>query len=515
MFQILILEDDSGLRFYLKGLLEQWFPEARIFEASDGQQALRVIQENEIHLALLDVDVPHISGVQVLEDFKAMYPLGIAIMLTAFGTISLAVESIRKGAFDFLEKPVQHQRLKSVIDKALNTFTFTQFAALSGPQSLDGGGRQLLSRNEKVQQLFHLILKLSSVDTPVLIRGPSGTGKELVARAIHFNSRRKNDPFVAINCAAIPENLLESELFGHERGAFTGAESRKIGKFEFAAAGTLFLDEIGDMPLSLQAKLLRVLQEKVFTPIGSLREVPLRARIISATHQNLEELIQKGLFREDLYYRLSVIPIYLPALKERIDDLDVLVPNLIRQLNSRHGRRILGVSQEVMKVLKSYHWPGNIRELENVLEYAFVLEPSNMITLKSLPENIKKYAGVDQWQDVVESLFEDQGFDQHPLSTNLIDWKQIENSPLNRLEWDSSSPSDPEVGESEPLDFNAQKEAFEKEFIIKALRKFKGKINQTALLANIPKKTLLRKIEKYKIDVKKIINEEHSNDWDT
>jgi transcriptional regulator with PAS, ATPase and Fis domain len=310
-----------------------------------------------------------------------------------------------------------------------------------------------------------LIYRLCKVDTTVLIRGENGTGKELVARAIHFNSPRKSGSFVAINCGAIPENLMESELFGHEKGAFTGAIERKIGKFQMANNGTLFLDEIGELRPDMQVKLLRVLQEKKFTPVGSNREVKSNTRIIAATNRNLEKMMADGTFREDLFYRLNVMPIFLPPLRERTDDILALAQHFIKKFARQHARVINGIDAEALEMLKAYRWPGNIRELENVVERAFIVENSQQITLESLPESLKLAPK------------------EAPEKTAKVDY-------------------------SGPLDFDVFKEGMEKEFIVSALKANHGRINQTVAQANIPKNTLLRKIRKYGINVKDFTNEE-------
>jgi transcriptional regulator with PAS, ATPase and Fis domain len=319
-----------------------------------------------------------------------------------------------------------------------------------------------------MKDVFGLIYKLCKVDTTVLIRGENGTGKELVAKAIHYNSPRKSGTFVAINCGAIPEQLMESELFGHEKGSFTGAFERKIGKFQLANNGTLFLDEIGELKPDMQVKLLRVLQEKKFLPVGSNREIKSNARIIAATNRNLEKMIELGDFREDLFYRLNVMPIFLPPLRDRKDDIPALVQSFIKKFTKSHETQIQGISSQALDVLKSYRWPGNIRELENTIERAFIMEGSREITVASLPENIQ--AAVNNSTGVAAS---------------------------------SATPATDAQG---ALDFELFKEKAEKEFVISALRANKGRINQTVAQANIPKNTLLRKIKKYGIDVESFKN---------
>ncbi|MFN7683990.1 MAG: sigma-54 interaction domain-containing protein, partial [Oligoflexia bacterium] len=315
------------------------------------------------------------------------------------------------------------------------------------------------------------------VDTAVLIRGESGTGKELVAQALHFNSPRKDNRFVTVNCSAIPETLIESEFFGHEKGAFTGADQRKIGKFQYADGGTLFLDEIGDISAAMQVKLLRALQTKCFTPVGSNREIEVDVRIVAATNRNLEEMIRNGQFREDLFYRLNVLPIQLPPLRDRRNDIEHLVRHFIDKFNHQHKKHISGATDEAMELLLAHSWPGNIRELENVIEHAFVIETDDEIHASSLPSHFNAHGLPDSGAG--EPLLDPSDFsapDGAPLSIETgfrLD--------INRL------------------DFQANKEEFERQFLISALKTFKGRINQTALHANIPKKTLLRKLEKYGI----------------
>jgi DNA-binding NtrC family response regulator len=379
-----------------------------------------------------------------------------------------------------------------MVDRAINAYSLISQATASFPMQVEPG-REIIGHTAQMKKVFNVIMRLSKVDTPVLIRGASGTGKELVARAIHSNSSFKDGKFVAINCSAIPENLFESELFGHEKGAFTGADQRKIGKFQYAEGGTLFLDEIGDLPLHMQVKLLRVLQEKMFTPIGANREIESNVRIIAATNRPLEEMNKKGTFREDLYYRLNVMPINLPSLSERRSDIDHIVHLFIQKFNRAQGKRIVGVSPEAMAVLKKYEWPGNIRELENIIEHAFILEESNMLHVSSLPESILNATGTElsaaqlkQREDMIAAG-----------ATN--DEPSANEEPA--VEQETGSEEIIKIS-GEALDFNKHKEMFEKEFIIKALKMFKGRINQTALHANIPKKTLLRKIEKYGINAR-------------
>jgi two-component system response regulator HydG len=498
MIRILVVDDDQGLRLSVKTALAS-VSKFVVEDAFDGQDGVDKVKASPFDVVLLDVDMPRLNGLEALKQIKEQNPGIIVIMMTAFAAINHAVQAVKDGAYNYLQKPVDSEHLIALIDRAITANNLISSVANSAPILMDNG-RKIIGNNQQMMKVFNIIHKLSKVDTPVLVRGASGTGKELVAQAIHFNSSRKDGKFVAINCSAIPENLFESELFGHEKGSFTGADQRKIGKFQYAEAGTLFLDEVGDMPALMQVKLLRVLQEKLFTPVGSNREVPTNVRIIAATTRPLEEMMKSGQFREDLFYRLNVIPILLPSLIDRKDDLDSMVMMFIRKFNEAHGKRITGISPDVMTVLKKYRWPGNIRELENVIEHMFVMEPSSKLTLASLPETILTATGTE---------FVEASPEAPAVLTSSAEVNDGEDED-DRVDVSASGADDGDdeitvnVADVIPgeLDFNAQKETFEKEFIIKALKTFKGRINQTALHANIPKKTLLRKIEKYGIKAK-------------
>ena len=514
MLKVLVVDDDQALRLSVRSALEN-VKKFSIEEAFDGVNALEKIKAapggtRAFDIVILDVDMPRKNGLTALKEIKEIDPGIIVLILTAHATVEVAVQAVRDGAYNFLSKPISSDELINLIDKAINAHTLISNLAVSSPVFVDEG-RKIIGNTSQMQKVFNVIHKLAKVDTPVLVRGASGTGKELVAKAIHFNSARKDEKFVAINCSAIPENLFESELFGHEKGSFTGASERKIGKFQYAEGGTLFLDECGDMPQLMQVKLLRVLQEKMFTPVGSNREIQTNVRIIAATNRPLEEMMKTGNFREDLFYRLNVVPIYLPQLNDRKDDLEVLIHIFMRKFNQVHCKKLTSISGEALSVLKRYNWPGNIRELENVIEHAFVLESSNAISLGSLPEAVLEYVGVslvDSLQ-LISSQSENMKKSAQSFSDDEINSENdfdIDSSDSELTDENTDDVSDEDISIAFPsnglLDFNAQKEEFEKQFIIKALKTFKGRINQTAIHANIPKKTLLRKIEKYGIVAK-------------
>lgn len=492
MYRVLVVDDDADLRLAVTSALSE--NHYRVDQASDGEEAVNRVRAGHYNLVLLDVNMPRMSGLEALKEIKAHDPSIVVIILTAFSNIRDAVEATKEGAYNYLEKPIKADNLVYLIDKALKAHNMVRNITLSAPMIKLPNGTEFIGQSTEMKRIFGVIDKLSRVDTAVLIRGESGTGKELVAQALHFNSPRKDNRFVTINCSAIPENLIESEFFGHEKGAFTGADSRKIGKFQFADGGTLFLDEIGDVSHAMQVKLLRVLQEKKFTPVGSNREVEVNVRIVAATNRNLEDMIKQGSFREDLFYRLNVLPILLPSLRERKKDIEVLANYFIEKFNLDHKKNISSLTTEAMDLLKAHNWPGNIRELENVIEHAFVIETGNLLTPSSLPSSItgnrtapEREIGHDEI-DLNEN-FKATGTDLAVDSAGVL--KAGTFSSLSGFKLDINR-----------LDFQANKEEFERQFLISALKAFKGRINQTALHANIPKKTLLRKLEKYGINAR-------------
>lgn len=507
MFKVLVVDDDSGLRLTVSSALGE--ANYIVDQAQDGEEAVNKVRANSYNLVLLDVNMPRLSGLEALKQIKTYDPSIIVIMLTAYANVRDAIEATREGAYNYLEKPIKAENLVYLIDKALKAHNMVKSISYSAPVVKLPGGTTFVGQSSEMKKVFNVIDKLSRVDTAVLIRGESGTGKELVANAVHFNGPRKDERFVTVNCSAIPENLIESEFFGHEKGAFTGADSRKIGKFQYADGGTLFLDEIGDISPAMQVKLLRALQQKSFTPVGANREVEVNVRIIAATNRNLEEMIKKGEFREDLFYRLNVLPIFLPPLRERKDDVESLASYFIEKFNQAHRKQIKGITSQAMQLLKNYNWPGNIRELENVIEHSFVIENSNEITPSSLPEQI---AGLSITARNPGSAATFSG----GLTEAGVKALASTSMPLNDDEDGSNDSIDPEqvaaninaMGfklDINKLDFQANKEEFERQFLINALKAFKGRINQTAIHANIPKKTLLRKLEKYGINARDFI----------
>lgn len=402
---IFIIDDEESiLKMLTHWAKNQWGYNVRAF--SNGTDALNALSENP-DLVLLDIMLPDINGNEVLGKIKQRFPNLPVIMLSAQGSVEVALESIRLGAFDYFPKPVDKNRLEPAIRNAIKNYDLErELENLKENIHKEYSFDNIISADKKMQEAFKMISKVLDNDITVLITGESGTGKELVARAIHFNGKRKNAPFVVVNCASIPRELLESELFGHEKGSFTGAHQRKIGKFELAKGGTIFLDEIGEMEMSLQAKILRVIQQKEFERVGGNEVIKTDVRIISATNRDLKFAVDNKQFREDLFYRLSSFPIHIPPLRERKGDIIVLVDHFLKQFNEKLGKNIKGVSKKTLKLFYDYDWPGNVRELENLLERCVILSDGEFIEPDVLPPNINSSSGSISYSSV-ENLFTD------------------------------------------------------------------------------------------------------------
>ncbi|HDO34713.1 MAG TPA: sigma-54-dependent Fis family transcriptional regulator [Nitrospirae bacterium] len=386
---ILIVDDEPLQREILGTILSE--EGYNVFEAGSGAEAIGVFKENNPQLVLTDLKMPDLSGLELIERIQSLRPKQppAVIIMTAYGTISSAVEAIKNGAFDYLTKPLDKDALLLKIRQAVERNELLREnlylrETLYERFRIDG----IIGESSKMKTVIDTLRKVSPTNATVLIRGESGTGKELVARAIHFNSPRRTKPFTAINCASIPENLLESELFGYEPGAFTGATSRKKGLIESTDGGTLFLDEIGDMPANLQAKLLRVLQDGEVRRVGGKESFRVNIRTIAATHQNIEELIGDGKFREDLYYRLKVVTINLPPLRERRKDIPLLSDYFLRKYNEEFGKRVSGIEEKALTALIDYRWPGNIRELESVIERAIIMSECSTVTYSDIKDEL-------------------------------------------------------------------------------------------------------------------------------
>jgi two-component system nitrogen regulation response regulator GlnG len=383
--RILVADDEESIRWVLsKSLTKQGY---QVDLASNGQEALLMSRKQSYDLAVLDIKMPGLSGLDLLGKFQEECPRALVIIMTAESSMKNAIEAMKRGAYDYLTKPFDLDALDAIIYKAQKAADVTAEVSLLKQEikqhyQLE---RTIIGQSQPMQKIYKVLGKIAPSDVTILIYGESGTGKELIARAIHFNSARLGKPFIALNCAAIPRELLESELFGHEKGSFTGATEKKIGKFEQAKDGTLFLDEIGDMPLELQAKLLRVLQEKEVTRTGGSTTIQVNTRIVAATNQDLKEKVQRKEFREDLYYRLNVVPLELPPLRERREDIPSLVDYFLVKSSDEYGTTATGLTKEAMTLLCNYEWPGNVRELENIIQRAALLSPDALLNAADFP----------------------------------------------------------------------------------------------------------------------------------
>ncbi len=455
---ILIVDDDAE---YRKSLVTVLGGEGYCVEGvGGGREALQRIAEGPVDLILSDLVMDPMNGTQLLVEVKKRAPKIQMIMMTGHGSIQSAVEAMKEGAQDYLTKPFKNDELLVRIQRALEEKRKSEeLERLREVVQTQFNFSNIISQNDRMQEAFKLVRQVAETDVTVLVLGETGTGKELVARAIHFNSPRRNNPLITINCSAIPENLLESELFGHEKGAFTGATRQRIGKFEEASGGTVFLDEIADIPLQVQTKLLRFLQEKQIDRVGSNAPITVDTRVIAATNRDLAAMIGDGSFREDLYYRLNVFPIALPPLRERLDDLPLLVEYFLTKYQLPGRQPICGISPSVLHAMMNYDWRGNVRELENLVKRAIIKTEGTTIVELDIPTPAK----VERSEELSES----------PSSTT-VPYKKY----LDQVVRDA-----------------------EQRFLLRALRESKGNLNQAARLMDVDRKTIYRKIEEYRIDI--------------
>jgi DNA-binding NtrC family response regulator len=453
--RILVVDDEELNRDLLQQILEREGYQVAI--AANGQEALALLRQEAFHVVLTDLKMPGMTGVEVIRELKMLAPSTMGIIHTAYGSVETAVEAMKAGAYDYVTKPVRRDELLVVIQRALE-FQHLHHENVSLRKQLKAKYKfdNIVSDNEKMQAIFTQVEKVADTDSTVLIYGESGTGKELIARALHYNSYRQDKPLVPINCGAIPEDLLESELFGHEKGAFTGATAQRLGRFELANGGTIFLDEIGEMRPSLQVKILRVLQEREFERIGGTRTIKVDVRILAATNKNLEDLVARQQFRDDLFWRLNVIPITMPPLRERLSDIPLLVAHFIARFNAEKKQHLTGISPEALQMLQSYHWPGNVRELENTVERIAILKGSGMIMPEDLPEKIAR-----------------------PSLSRSVPGVNI-----------------PDDG----IDFDAMVETFEKQLLMQALVKAGGVKSKAANLLHMNRTTLVEKVKKLRLE---------------
>lgn len=446
--KLLVVDDDESLRWVTQAQLQQ--SGYRVDAAANGKEALAKLREAPADLVITDLMMPGMSGIELLKQIRADYPEIIVILVTAFGTVENAVEAMKAGAYDYITKPVNMEELRLVVGRGLEHLDLRQeVRTLRSSLDRKYGFENILGRSKALLYVLDMAARAASATSTVLIHGETGTGKELLAKAVHFNSPRKDRPFVTINCGAIPKDLLESELFGHAKGAFTGALANQKGKVELADGGTLFLDEIGEMPLELQVKLLRLIQQGEIEKVGVAGVAKVDVRIVAATHRNLEAMIEDGTFREDLYYRLAVIPLELPPLRDRADDIPELVQQFFVKAKAMQGRPELVLPPSLLRYFCAYRWPGNVRELENIIERIVVLSRGDEITLDDLPGFLRR---------------------------------------------------EPAVAEEFHFELPAQGislEGMEKELIVRALEKFNWNQTHAAQYLDISRKTLIYRMEKF------------------
>jgi len=464
--KILVADDEVNLRRVLTAMLKR--DGHVVVQASSGLEAIEHI--GEVDVVITDLRMPGADGMEVLRTASKTHPHVPVIMITAYGSVGQAVEAIKAGAFDYIEKPFEQDAIRTIVEKAIGQATANRMAPRTTLTSgdVEAKGRfGLVGTSGEMQSIFAIIERVADTPSTVLITGESGTGKELVAKALHEQSSRKGAPFIKINCAAIPKTLMESELFGYEKGAFTGATSSKPGRFELADGGSLFLDEIGEIPVEMQVKLLRAIQESEFERVGGIKTIKVDVRLVTATNRDLEQEIKHGNFRDDLYYRLNVVPLQIPPLRKRRGDIPLLVRHIIRKFNERLKKNIAGIADDALAALEAHSWPGNIRELENVLERTLLFARGDRIDLSDLPDELAAAASLGPAPDIeAESLAE---ITPAELSGDAS-LKDIVRAETNRVE---------------------------RELIAKALDETGGNVTQAAKLLKISRKSLQMKMKEF------------------
>jgi len=426
--KILVVDDEAIQRDIVKDILEDQGYE--VVTSESGQEALERIKTSPVDVILTDLRMPGMDGVELLETTREFDPEIIVVVITAYGSIKSAVDAMKKGAYHYLTKPLDKEQLTLIVQRALRTKQLSdENRSLRQELQERYEFHNIIGRSRNMQKVFRMIEKVAPSDSTVIVYGESGTGKELVARALHCHGNRKDQKFLAVNCAAIPNSLLESEMFGYEKGAFTGANTQKKGLFEEAHNGTLFLDEIGDLDTILQAKLLRVLQEGEFQRVGGTKTIKVNVRLLAATNKNLEEEVKEGRFRQDLYYRLNVVPIFLPPLRERKEDIPYLVEHFLKKYQKKHGTLIKRVTSEVMKRFLDYRWDGNVRELESVIERSVILAEQDEIGVETLPQKLREALVSISAITPINFNIPDEGISLDHVECSLIE------SALNKTGW--------------------------------------------------------------------------------
>lgn len=452
--RILVIDDEERMRRILEmSLSEQGY---KVYLGENGEEGIKILENKDVDLVITDMKMPGIDGIKVLEKAKEMDRERPVILMTAYGTIETAVRAMKEGAYDYILKPFELEEMNVLVEKALRlTRILRENRFLKEDIKNRYEFQNIVGRSSAMQNVFTLISQVAPTSSTILIYGETGTGKELVARAIHYQSPRREEPFVPVNCAAIPETLLESELFGHMKGAFTDAHVNKIGRFEMAHRGTIFLDEVGDMSMSLQAKILRVLQEKSFERVGGIESIKVDVRIIAATNKDLRIALDRGSFREDLYYRLNVFSINLVPLRERKEDIPLLAYYFLKRYNKAFGRDIKDISPEFIELLLEYNWPGNVRELENVIERAIVLTQGDTLRPEVLPFYVRRKG-----------------------TSRASDWKDISYQKAKEKVLDN----------------------FEKDYLRHLLKISRGNVSEASRIAQLDRKNLYQKLKERNID---------------
>ncbi len=455
--RVLVVDDEESIREFLNIMLRKEGYDVTCVE--DGQKAIDILKKKSFEMIISDLQMPHVTGLELLKFVKENYPDLLFMLITAFGTTETAVEAMKAGAYDYITKPFKLDEVRINISNALRSKTLeTENRSLKKELTKEYSFQNLVGNSPVMHAIYDLIKRVSDTPTNVLITGESGTGKEMIAKAIHYNGLLKDRAFMSVNCGAIPEALMESEMFGHKKGSFTGAHVDKTGIFEAADGGTLFLDEVGELPLTIQVKLLRAIQERIIRRVGSTEDTQVSVRIIAATNRDLEQMVKAGTFRQDLYYRLNVIQIEAPSLRQRRDDIPILAKHFLKKYNERLNKNISGISQDALAVLKTYDFPGNVRELENIIERTVALEAGASILPESLPPFVKTSSGAKQ---MVSS-------DGIEVTTEGVDLDKI-------------------IGQ------------IEKELIIKAIHTADGVKKRAAKLLGITFRSMRYRVEKYNL----------------
>lgn len=456
--RVLVVDDEESIREFLEIMLKK--ENYEVTTAEDGLRAKEILAKKSFDMVISDMQMPNVTGIELLKFVRENYPDIVFMMITAFGTTETAVDAMKMGAYDYVTKPFKIDEVRLNIANALRSKNLeTEVRVLKKELVKEYSFQNMIGNSPPMHAVFDLVRRVSQAPTNVMITGESGTGKEVVAKAIHYNGPLKDKPFVTINCGAIPENLMESEMFGHKKGSFTGAIIDKVGLFEVADGGTLFLDEVGELPVSIQVKLLRAIQERVIRRVGATEDLKIEVRIIAATNRNLEDMVAKGTFRQDLFYRLNVIGIRTPALRERLEDIAILATHFLKKYNEKLNKNIAGISTEAMDILKNYNYPGNVRELENMIERTVALEAGSTILPESLPPIVNTASG------------------RKMASSNEIEMG------------DSGLELDKVIGQ------------IEKELLIKAIHTAGGVKKKAAKLLHISFRSMRYRIEKYNLGI--------------